>query len=88
LFGRGFDSLQLHNLKENNHPRKGVFVFEEAVASSLALGRRRNKKTMRSMVVVFIGVDEHPYQNSERSEHPLQIPLYVYMHFEIKYPPK
>ena len=29
MFGRGFDSRQLHDQAENNHPRKGVFAFEK-----------------------------------------------------------
>lgn len=29
LFGPGFDSRQLHDQKENNHPRKGVFALSK-----------------------------------------------------------
>ena len=53
MFGRGFDSRQLHDQAENNHPRHGVFVFQEAVKSLLLKGRLKNKKTTRSVVVVF-----------------------------------
>ena len=53
MFGRGFDSRQLHDQAENNHPRQGVFVFKEAVKSLLLKGRLKNKKTTRSVVVVF-----------------------------------
>jgi len=53
MSGRGFDSRQLHDQAQNNHPRQGVFVFMDTVASLLAKGRSKNKKTMRSMVVVL-----------------------------------
>jgi hypothetical protein len=29
MFGRGFDSRQLHDQAENNHPRKGVFALRK-----------------------------------------------------------
>jgi|WetSurMetagenome_2_1015567.scaffolds.fasta_scaffold01477_12 hypothetical protein len=29
VFGRGFDSRQLHDQAENNHPRKGVFALRK-----------------------------------------------------------
>ena len=52
VFGRGFDSRQLHDQAQNNHPRQGVFVFQETVKSLLLKGRLENKKTTRSVVVV------------------------------------
>jgi len=53
MFGRGFDSRQLHDQAENNHPRQGVFVFLKTVKSLLLKGIRKNKKTTRRVVVVF-----------------------------------
>ena len=44
MYGRGFDSRQLHDQAENNHPRQGVFVFLETVKSSLLKGLQKNKK--------------------------------------------
>jgi hypothetical protein len=52
MFGRGFDSRQLHDQAENNYPERG-FVFMDTVESLLSKGIHKNKKTMRSMVVVF-----------------------------------
>jgi len=40
-------------IKHKTTTLKGVFVFMDTVASSLAKGIRKNKKTMRSMVVVW-----------------------------------
>jgi len=43
MFGRGFDSRQLHDQAENNHPERG-FVFMETVESLLSKGIHKNKK--------------------------------------------
>jgi hypothetical protein len=40
-------------IKQKTTTPKGVFVFLETVKSLLLRGKQKNKKTMRSMVVVF-----------------------------------
>ncbi len=52
MYGRGFDSRQLHDQAENNHPRRG-FLFFRYRCKLACIRNLKNKKTMRSMVVVF-----------------------------------
>jgi len=53
LPGRGFDSRQLHNQAQNNHPRKGVFALRKPLKTCFQKASEKAKKTMRSMVVVL-----------------------------------
>jgi hypothetical protein len=52
MFGRGFDSRQLHDQAANKHPRKGVFALRKPMKTCFHKVFEKAKKTMRSMVVV------------------------------------
>jgi hypothetical protein len=56
-------------IKQKTTTPKGVFVFIQTVESSLSKGMYKNKKTMRSMVVVFYLQDWNKGIN-ERSKAP------------------
>jgi len=69
MFGRGFDSRQLHDQAENNHPRQGVFVFLETVKSSLLRGLQKNKKPCAAWWLFYIcrtGAQGSPSDQRER----------------------
>ena len=69
MYGRGFDSRQLHDQAENNHPRQGVFVFQKTVKSLLLKGIQKNKKNraQHGGCFLFAGLE---LRDGERSEHP------------------
>jgi hypothetical protein len=52
MFGRGFDSRQLHDQAENKHPERG-FCFSEYRCKLACIREKEKQKTMRSMVLVF-----------------------------------
>jgi len=68
MYGRGFDSRQLHDQAENNHPRQGVFVFLETVKSSLLKGLQKNKKPCAAWWLFSICRTEAQGPPGERSE--------------------
>jgi hypothetical protein len=44
MFGRGFDSRQLHDQAENNHPRKGVFALRKPLKACFHKVHEKAKK--------------------------------------------
>ncbi len=71
MFGRGFDSRQLHDQAENNHPRQGVFVFLETVKSLLLKGLQKNKNhAQHGGCFLFAGLEHRDHRATNGSEVP------------------
>jgi hypothetical protein len=70
MYGRGFDSRQLHDQAENNHPRQGVFVFQIPLqACLLKVDGKQKNHAQRGGCFIFAGLK---LRDGERSEYPRQ----------------
>jgi hypothetical protein len=68
MFGRGFDSRQLHDQAKSTHPRKGAFCFLGDRCKLACIRPTKNKKShvKRGVCFLFAGLK---LRDGEQSEH-------------------
>lgn len=77
MFGRGFDSRQLHDQAQNNHPERGFCFYGNRC--KLACKRYTEKQkyhAQHGVCFVFAGLK---LRDGERSEHPRQLHKGLYL---------